>query len=298
MRRALLWLLPLAIGCGGVATGVDATGSNEAALGSGNAPTMQIPLVVVLWEDVNYGGRKRQFVADMGYIGNGYLHYPVNCQCSASSACSCIPSGPADGSVPGADFNDVASAVGVHPGPDYDAFIASHGYEPTVTLWTDENYKGVSVRLAAGAYPDLRVFGINDAITSVQLDDDATTQALPIRRSSTPAATFWSIPRVVLLHSASLERRKEWLEADNVLTVVEASSDLGADYGFNDSVSSVEVMPGSSSLAAVVRLFADAGYGGASLSTSLMGDWPVSDLGFNDVASSLKITPIVPINHL
>jgi hypothetical protein len=78
---------------------------------------MAIPLVLVLWENANFGGCRRSLVSDTPDLG-------------------------------GQGFNDVTSSVGVHPGPDYFTYKNAHGgAEPTVTLYEDIGYGGAALEL-------------------------------------------------------------------------------------------------------------------------------------------------------
>ncbi len=73
---------------------------------------MPIPLVVTLWSDINFTGHRRVIVADVGD-----LNYMV--------------------------FNDIASSVQVHEGPDY-ATMKNAGEEPTISLYRDKWYSGAN----------------------------------------------------------------------------------------------------------------------------------------------------------
>jgi hypothetical protein len=295
--RALLrygWLVlalsTAAVGCGGQIaddvpgdddTGAEATaGLNESGR---NGQRIEIPLVVVLWENANFGGRKRVFVDNQGTLANGTTDRTWQCSGSGDQqfcAMDCT-SGP--------DFNDMASAVGVHPGPDYQSFINRTGRQPTVTLFADAGFSGRSIKLAAGTYNDLSSLGFNDTASSLAID---YTQALgPATILPTGTATpFPSIPYVVRLHSASYDRKQACQEADTVITLVESSADLAGDYGFNDVTSWVEVLGGTAGFGSSVKLFTDPGFGGSFISTSTIGDWKVADSGFGDLTSSVKIT--------
>jgi hypothetical protein len=287
----LLALATSASGCGGQPDEADVPGEARSALlndpASGTYATnpLEIPLVVVLWQDVNYGGHKRIYIYNDPYLGAGYVERGW---CSPEPTCT----GNATGTQIGSDFNDTASAVGVHPGPNYDSYRARTGHEPTVTLWTDRDYAGTPLRLAAGAYANLGDFGMNDAVSSVSFDDNGS-QALPIVRTANPAATFKSIPWVVQLHSASFDRLRHWQEGDNFITLVESSANLDAEYGFANSASFVELLRGPNFAdASSVTLYSQPGYAGAvlSASTAMPYQWDIFSAGFNDCTNSVKLT--------
>ena len=102
---------------------------------------IQIPLVVALWEHAGFGGRKRLLVED---TPNLILQA----------------------------FNDTASAIGVHPGPDYAAWKAAHGgKEPTVGFYEHVNYGGAVLILTTGAYANIHLlFNFGDQISSVRFN--------------------------------------------------------------------------------------------------------------------------------
>jgi hypothetical protein len=293
-----------AAAAGGCAGAVDDNSPTvEAALNEdGRNGKIEIPLVVVLWENIGFGGQKREFVRDEPYLGKGWTWGDLVCWVPPSGGSAGPgpgPNGPGGSGGPpvcsrnppdcgsGTDFNDAASAIGVHPGPDYDSYRARTGHEPTVTVWSDRDFQGTPIRLAAGGYSDLRGYTFNDTISSLRIDDP-TTQNLPIQRAQFSVSSFSSIPLVVRLHSAAHARLCD--DVDKVFTLIEDSADLGGDYNFNDSVSWVEVLRGPSySVNASVSLFADVNFGGSSIKTTTIGDWDVNLLGFNDMASSIKI---------
>src|SRR5215469_9630020 len=101
-----------------------------------------IPLIVVLWENVNYGGRKRLLFEDtpnLGLLG----------------------------------FNDTASAIGIHPGPDYAAWQAANGGQaPFALLYKDNDYQGSGMGLAGGVNTLVLLppFDFNDSISSVRIN--------------------------------------------------------------------------------------------------------------------------------
>jgi hypothetical protein len=237
----------------------------------------------VLWENTYYGGHKRVFINDDSNLSPGWTDKGwVLCGFDADGTYRfCPASGPC---APGVNFNDVASAVGVHPGPDYQKWKANHpSLEPTVTLFADANQQGSSLTLTTGIYPDLGVYGLNDAISSVRFGGARMLPTAP------PAAPISSIPVILKLHSAAQGAAQNCDEADQVITLVEPSPDLGADYGFNDTTSFIEVLSGPTRpVEERIDLYADVGYQGSTqtfygqpLSTDLTG-------AFNDVLSSVS----------
>lgn len=271
-------------GCGAPGEEAQSVGELVAGLNEdGVNQRIEIPLVVVLWQNASFGGRKRVFVQDQPTLAAGSTTPREVCQRISSDQNLCSFQ-----CVGGPDFNDIASAVGVHPGPDFDSFVARTGRQPTVTLWSDAGFSGRSIKLAAGTYPDLGALGFNDAASSLSLDDSATrgqSTILPVG----PAAPFPSIPYVVQLHSASSSRAIGCQESDTVITLVESSASLGADYGFDKAASWVELLHGTGGVGSSVRLYTDPGFGGSSIASSTFGSWTIDAAGFNDLTSSVKI---------
>jgi hypothetical protein len=244
-------------------------------LGDGINSNLEIPLVLVLWEHPSWGGKKRQFIRDEPTLAGGTTHtnFCWNGICQWYGTCR-----------PGPGFDNTASAVGVHPGPDYQAYIARTGHEPTVTLWGDQDYGGAAITLRAGSYANLGNYGMNDCISSVRFDAPAGPLATP----DGPAATIGYIPTVVKLHKNSNVSCFGG-EADHVITVVESSYSLGAMYGtdWNDSVSAVDVLRGPSWGEWWPSLCSDDWYGG-SCTACPVGYSNISSW-FNDRASSVLL---------
>lgn len=207
---------------------------------------IQIPLVVALWENVGFSGRKRLVVED---TSNLVLQV----------------------------FNDKASAIGVHPGPDYNAWKAAHGgKEPTVGLYDDVNFGGAVLILTTGAYANIHLLhNFGDQISSV-------------RFNPTPpgAGTIAPIPLVVELFADANF-------TGNRIVVVEDSSNVISDFGseFNDVVTAVRVKQGPSFVAGKqAQLFRDINFLGGKIDLP-PGDYPNigASHGFNDVVSSIKV---------
>jgi hypothetical protein len=214
-----------------------------------------IPLVLVLWEHVNFSGVRRTVVDDVDDLSQ-------------------------------MNFNDKASSIGVHPGPDYPAWKAAHaGAEPTVTVYEHAAGGGAALTLTAGSYPDVHArFSFGDLASSVRFNAEPAGDA---ESTALGARTFASIPVVTDLFTDAGFRGLR-------TTVVEDVDDLGSYFGgeFNDATSSVRVRVGPSfkpGKAAI--LFRDAGELGGAI-TLPPGNYPdigVSN-GFNDVVSSVKVS--------
>jgi hypothetical protein len=216
---------------------------------------VKIPLVLALWEDVGFRGQKRTLVENMP----GLLF---------------------------AEFSDRASSVGVHPGPDYEAFKRDHGgQEPTVGLFPRADYHGKPLILQRGVYPDLRVFDLSplpgnfsDVVNSVQFLRPGEPQV-----PSGDAAPIRSIPLVVYLY---LDIKQE----STRICLVQSSTNLGAEFGFDDKTSSVEVKEGPNYTGTEKGFLCrdhDFLGGGIILEVGRIDD--LREMHFNDEASSLRI---------
>jgi len=205
-----------------------------------------IPLVVALWENTNFGGRKRLLVDDTPIL-------------------SLLA------------FNDTTSAVGVHPGPDYAAWKAAHGgKEPTVGLYENVNFGGAALILTTGAYASIhRLFNFGDAVSSVRFNPPPPSAAaitpIPLIVELFQHDNFNGNRLVVVEDSASLSG-DFGSEFNDVVTSVRVTSgpnfvagkvaqlfrdanfgggkidlppgsypNIGASHGFNDAVSSIKV---------------------------------------------------------
>jgi hypothetical protein len=117
-----------------------------------------IPLVVALWEQKNFGGRRRLFAQDE-------------------------PDLPLEG------FNDATHAVGVHPGPDYASYKAQHGgQEPIIGLYQDTFFGGAELILTQGSYPNIDlVYNFGGVVSSVKI----------FQAPRPPAATIAPIPFIL-----------------------------------------------------------------------------------------------------
>jgi hypothetical protein len=100
------------------------------------APIGPIPLVVELYADESFTGRRLVVVEDTPNIAAAF----------------------------GGEFNDVTTSVRVQEGPDYRPGKKAQ-------LFRDLNYEGGKIDLAPGNYPDLKSVGIgfNDVVSSVKV---------------------------------------------------------------------------------------------------------------------------------
>jgi hypothetical protein len=197
--------------------------------------SVEIPLVLVLWEDKNFGGSKRIFVIDDDNLAT-------------------------DQGVPSADFNDKASAVGVHPGPNFNQAAVF-----TVSLFSDAEFQGKELVLGAGAYSDLKEMDFNDCVSSVRFNAPAARKpGLYINgvlqfgvQPPSGAATIAPIPAIVQLYVAHNYNLggpgSPSIHSFHVATIVETSADIGADYGgqFSGSAVQAKVVAGPNPTATV-----------------------------------------------
>lgn len=193
-----------------------------------------IPLVVVLYQEINYNGPKRYFVEENGDLTSN-------------------------------NFNDLASSVIVYAGPDYDSYKADNGgQEPTVTLYQDASYYGPKIVLKVGKYSSLVGYNLNDKISSVRFLADPNPQT----PDSNPESTFSNIHTVlklfqhinyggwyvVILGTTNTEHKN----LNDFVTVFGGS-------GMNDFASSYIALPGpNATVNRGVRLWSNAYYNGYS----------------------------------
>ena len=207
---------------------------------------IQIPLVVALWEHPNYTGRRRLVVEDIRDLTR-------------------------------LSFNNIASSVGVHPGPDYTAWKAANGgKEPTVGLYADTNYGSAVLMLKAGGYPNIRtLYNFEDTISSVKFNP-----AILVAHSITP------VPLIVELYKDGFN--------GNYIVVVENCPDISAVFGsdFNDVTTAVRVKKGPDWTAGnVAKLFRNTDYNPQPGIDLPPGDYPNigTSHSFNDVVSSIQV---------
>jgi hypothetical protein len=125
-----------------------------------------IPIVLVLYEHSAYGGIRRYYIE----AENDLYYHDFN-------------------------FSDKATSAIVYKGPDYDAYKAETGTEPTVTLYSDGSFGGSKMVLRVGKYTDFSVYGFNDVVSSIQFLQDAN----PLTPNDQPDNTFSNIHTVIKL---------------------------------------------------------------------------------------------------
>jgi hypothetical protein len=163
------------------------TASSVAIAQENIQPSTQIPLVLVLWKNEHFGGAKRELIIDTPNLKDQ-------------------------------NFNDSASSVGVHPGPDYATWKSMNGgKEPTVTLFSDIGGQGKSITLSTGIYSNLKSLGMDDSVSSVYFNT-SNPQSFA---AEGPAAPFPSIPFAIELTDNA--GHEAWL--------VEPTRSISADYG-------------------------------------------------------------------
>jgi hypothetical protein len=207
---------------------------------------MSVPLVVALWENQGFSGRKRLFVEDardLNFFG----------------------------------FTDKTSAIGVHPGPDYVAWKAAHpGKEPTVGFYEHPNYGGAVLILTTGAYANIHnLYNFGDIISSVRFNPTPPTAGtiapIPVIVELYKDANFIGQRIVIVENSVNLvgDFGSDWNDVTTSVKVKPGPNfvagnqaklyrdfnyvggeidlppgnypNIGASHGFNDVVSSIKV---------------------------------------------------------
>jgi hypothetical protein len=167
-----------------------------------------IPLVLALWDNPNLGGVHRLLIADTPDLR------PMN-------------------------FNDRASAVGVHAGPDYEAWkLQNGGAEPVIAIYPDINYVGQPLVLITGGYPDLgTVIRFNDMASSVRFYPGIQSNFPPAQG----VGAITPIPYVVEAYTDANYVGKH-------ITIVEEVQSIFQYFGreFSGSISSLVVSAGPS----------------------------------------------------
>jgi hypothetical protein len=214
-----------------------------------------------LWKDINFGGPKRMIVAGVPDLAN-------------------------DPRTTG--FNDITSSITIQQ-------VGKESVQDqSVTFFVDGLFGGRTLTLAPGAYPSLHECGWGDCISSIQF-------------SNAPVQLGYTDPdsgQVVVLQPvpiAPLDPSLLWLKAlkgdplgafggDEFDIFVDTGS-LGNEFGpdWNDSIRGIIPVNGTDfNGTAVVRIFADDGFGGASCDVGAGVYFEVSD-GFG--VSSIQILP-------
>jgi hypothetical protein len=223
----------------------EATGSTSSAYSTGD-----IPLVLVLWQDVNYLGTQRQVLGDTESLAF-------------------------------ARFDNMASAIGVHPGPGYAAYKARYGLEPTVTLYENPNFSGRSITLATGCYSNLVNLGFNDLASSVQFHEDGSNWGyIPPEYAAAPI-TY--IPAV--LHMVTYDNNGVTSGVDAVESVMDMRW-----IGYNDQAQYIWISAGPSPATnndPRVRLCSDWYLGGKCVQLP-PGSYELSWYGLSGQVSSIR----------
>ncbi|HTD98933.1 MAG TPA: hypothetical protein VK668_06580 [Mucilaginibacter sp.] len=100
-----------------------------------------IPIVVTLWENPNFTGRKRLLVDDTENL-------------------------------PDENFNDVTSSITIQPGPDYLAWKSVNGgREPSAAFFKYAGYLEPAITLTVGIYANIQTaYNFGDVISSVKFN--------------------------------------------------------------------------------------------------------------------------------
>jgi hypothetical protein len=169
---------------------------------------MAIPIVVALWADPGFQGTKRTIVEN-----TPDLRFQA--------------------------FDNVTSAIGIHPGPDFASFDLEP-LQPTVTFFEHPvgfpNGMGRSLTLGPGVYSNIHGIGFGDMISSVQFnltDPVALGGTDPhgehvILEPDGNAATISPIPFIIELFTDSNPLNRDTPEdtLGNKLVIVESTSDV------------------------------------------------------------------------
>lgn len=196
----------------------------------------KIPIIVALWQHSGYGGRRVLLTEDTPILSRF-------------------------------NFNDITSAIGIHPGPDFDP--AAHY---AVAFYEHANYGGARIVLTPGAYPSLSPWNFNDKISSVDFNPKPNVPVIS------------PIPLVVELYEHSNYRGKKCI-------ILEDVADIHSYAEFGDIVSSVKVFRGPNyTPGKKAVLYRDVNYRGGSIELDV-GSYPNigTTHGFNDVLSSIKV---------
>jgi len=208
-----------------------------------SSPIPSIPLVVALWEQPNFGGRKRTFIdAPLDSVQPSF--FPDLADLSNSN------------------FNGVTNAIGIHPGPNFDS-----NEMRTVSFFAGANYGGDELCLNPGAYANLLpLANFGGKISSIRFNAPNSRPAgyyLPGTNNSilgpggypptSSAATISPIPLVVKLFPNKLSTLNplsgypQGAQADlNYLTLVQDALNIGAMFGaeYDQATKAVVVQKG------------------------------------------------------
>ena len=205
-----------------------------------------IPLVISLWQSASYKGSKRMLVDDTPDLS------------------------------PQA-FDNTATSVQVHQGPDYAAWKAANGgKEPTAVLYENANYGGGFLVLTAGAaIPNLaRVYSFDNHVSSARFN--------PVIH---PAGPVGPIPFIVELY-------QDANFSGNRVVLVENDQDIFAQFGPEFGVTGIKVRKGPNYVAGQkVRLFGNPGFKPPYGPELGPGDYSsLVAYSFNDRLRSIKLS--------
>lgn len=197
-----------------------------------------IEIVVALWEHVGFRGRRVLLTEDTPRLSSF-------------------------------GFNDIASSVGIHPGPDFD-----EGKRYEVSLYQHAGFGGQQLVLEPGAYPSLHSpFNFGDRVSSVR-----------IGQGIAPAPRITPIPVVVeVFEHVNFVGRK--------LLVVEDISNIHSYANFGDQISSVRVHRGPDfANGDKAKLYRHVRFQGGQIDLD-PGSYPNlhQSHGFGDVVSSIRV---------
>lgn len=235
---------------------------------------MMYPFVVVLWEHVNFGGRRR-------YVPGAPAEQP-----RAYGYC--------EADLVSLGFNDTTSSIQVYRGPDYSEWKARYG-EPYLLFCEHScadaraSCGGRALHLGVGNYPDLHAYRWGDCISSIHLADAprvATPEVIPPSPGSTEQA-FRRIPiAAVLFTDAQMLGRHIWILTDCANMIREFGGEC------NDVISSAIVLSGSGFADGnAARLYRDVDFKGGEIALR-PGDYDNlhRSHGFGDVVSSVRVS--------
>lgn len=166
----------------------------------GRTDYSRIAILVALWEHNSFRGRRALVARDTRHLS---------------------PFG----------MNDTVTAIGVHPGPNFDP-----ASEWVVTIFEHQGFTGRSATLGVGTHADLRQLKMNDTVTSLQIRSVGKGD-LPFVRGGQPIGTIAPIPAIAELFE------KPNFQGRSVL-VFEPIANLGDYAGFNDRPRSMRVYRG------------------------------------------------------
>jgi hypothetical protein len=222
------------------------------------APGIQIkriPLIVVLWEGARFHGRKRTFpvVTELDAFGQAIPAVSLEHLRNQFNAVRDLGF---------MDFDNTASAIGIHAGPSYTVDEASAA---TISFFDDPHFGGIELVLPPTNHPDLEFYGFPERISSWRYNPPGTRKpgmyrasgeeiATPPVGAVTPSKLIAPIPLVVQIFNGSSGYVADPVTdysngSDNnqrCVSLVEDSWNLAADFGpeFDQASEAVVVWKG------------------------------------------------------